>query len=480
MPMGYRILFFFLLFFLSLVVYPESTIPSVQELDTSARQFAKDLARRMCKLLYQAGSIDQNTSKEILEQKKYIISRQRELNSWLNNKGREVRFEDCKSKIDQQNYKEFFKIMATKEFLQLSYGERVRFISIIETYLKKFSDNFSTSLETMLYSMDWPDKDRYIGLANHLIQRLQKDIDLQVAYFNKEERISMGAVYVPNMSTIYFNLNSIIQSPSEFIDAFEHELWHHLLPPNGVNFIHENLWSEGFTEAISEIWSDHFYKTVPRRFPVKQRESIQYPVQTAFASIYLGLNRSLTMVYLARGFTWDDFIRKFSIDVVMSQQNKKTTKLKIKNGNSSIDSEFELVKKDYTPVAETVANEIRTLMTFFFHHSTFVDEKRKDEIEKLLRNWGWKEDNHQPVNISRYLNNGNLEKDRLKTAFIREKEFLLDFIRAITIINLRKIKELNLNSHAIIQHLNLPKHVKDNLIKVLPNVHNPDFRYVYP
>ena len=467
LPKGNLLQLLLIVFFM----FSPSALPaSIEKLDKAATQFAQNLQGRMRNLLYNAGAIDPETSKESLGIKEQMIGRQRKLNSWFHDKGKEVIFEECETETDRQNYLEFREIMANKAFLQLEYSKRRRFISTINGYFEEFSNAFATSLKEMLYPSPRQTEDENDKMINRLTQRLRFDVNVKIWYFNKERLTSIGAIYVPNTFTIYLNLNSLIQSPAEFIDAFEHELWHHLLPPSSLERPYENLWWEGFTEATSEIWSSYFFRHVPKRRSLKQTHHVQYPVQTAFASIYLGLHRNLTMAYLAGCMTRKRFVQCFANEPEF-HQNKSVAQKGINDGIYSTDQKLKLTTFKKVPLRKPVLLSkedygLNGLLAAFFQDPHLMDEKKKTEIELLLKNWGWKEDNYGPITIDRYVKRGKLRAVELAAAFHTEKYFVADLIKAMTLINLRKIDQLN-SIKSFTWRLDLPKHLQKNINKII-------------
>ena len=440
---------------------------SSPELDKFATQFAHNLTLRIRTLLYDASAIDHETFIEDNAAKKRMVARQKEIRSWFRRKGGNVRFDDCKTKIDRQNYLAFRRIMANREFLRLPYKKRLQFIATINGYLRAFSNNFATSLKTMLFANETQNNGSPRDLTGYFIVRLQHDVELRTWHFNKDQRTTMGAMYVPDTHTIYLNLNSMIQSPAEFIDAFEHELWHHLLPPSNSNRIQDNLWWEGFTEAVSEAWSNYFHDSISQDFPLKPSNTIQYPIQTAFASLYLGLDGGVTMAYLIGEVTPRDFVRHFSRRPA-DRQAQNFTALENLEVFSCVDPGFESPGDDMKATVNTTSDilQLKSIMAQAFICSNVVDKRRKKRIETLLGSWGWREDDHRPVSISRYLDNGQLSETELATGFIVEKQFVLDLVKAITMLNMQNIGKRGLGQ-TVFQELRIPNPLKDNIVKVI-------------
>ena len=456
-------------FFVFLVNFPLLGSPQT-ELNRHAKQFSSQLAMQMSELLYEAAAIDPVTRKERLELKNHLMKRQKELRSWLRNRGQKVRLEDCTTEVERQNYLEFRNVMASQEFLRLPYPRRIRFISRINGYFDDFRNAFPMSLNDMIFQTPWRSDWSRDGFITNLLQRLQERVKLQIRHFNTSQFMSVGAVYVQDVGTIFLNLNSLIESSVEFIDAFEHELWHHLLPPNGVDGLYENLWLEGFTEAVSEIWSEEFYRkhsgyTLPKLI------SIQYPVQTGFASLCLGLNRELTLAFLGDAITRESFLRQLSTgtaavstdsELVDSAHNFPPLGSGLASSQSGI-----AVKTDRSSAVVLKKNWefLSRASVYFFEYSTIINRERKSLIEQILRDWGWKEDDYRPVNISRFIKDGYLSKTALSRAFLTEKQFLMDFVKVVTMLNLQKIEQV-LADREILEQMRLPESLKDNLIRV--------------
>ncbi len=191
-------------------------------------------------------------------------------------------------------------MMANRDFLLLGLNQRLKFIHLVNQYFANFSSNFSLSLNHMFRSEIGNNKVYKRVLMERISDQLDAPVEIQIRYFNRNKFTMTGAVYLPKGSAIYLNLNEMVRSAPDFIDSFEHELWHHLLPLRDKSGKFVTLWFEGFTETVSEIWSESFNKSELAVNPsLRPAKTIQYPVQTAFVSLYFGVDKLAALSYFS-------------------------------------------------------------------------------------------------------------------------------------------------------------------------------------
>ena len=232
-------------------------------------------------------------------------------------------------------------------------------------------------------------------------------------------------------STIYLNLNKLIDSESEFIDSFEHELWHHLLSFQEIDKLHKNLWLEGFIEGWAELWSTQFCQ-VAKNFKNRKLQTIQYPTQTAFASLFIGVYREEILLFLAGIVNETYFAEQLTNDF---------------NQQEDIDSFKKLIWKT-------------------FQDSQVTAKAKKSQIENILTNWSWKEDDYSNVKIERFLKGTKLFPEALTSTFMHEKPFFFDFVKALTLVNLNILTDA-IPEHKLPGFLDLPERLRDNLSQAL-------------
>ncbi len=98
------------------------------------------------------------------------------------------------------------------------------------------------------------------------------------------------------------------------------------------------------------------------------------------------------------------------------------------------------------------------------------------KIEKILSDWGWREDDGNVISISRYLEGELVSDESINTAYRREKQLFIDFVQALTVVRLQKIQE-DVSIHKMIGDLQLPHHLIKNIKRVVNYVNNPYHQY---
>lgn len=425
-------------------------------LSETATAFAGDLAARISAVLCDAGAIDPASREEKKAHRRQLRRRQDELYRWYESKGRNVSLRDCKTETDRANYREFRKIMANADFLELSYRRRLHFVSRIERHFMEMRPQFSPALEAVVGAVSEPDRggERRSSqgrLHAFFLGRLQQPLTIGLSYFGRGLRTGYAAVYTPKTQTMLLNLNLAQSRPAEFIDAFEHELWHHLIPVRIPDDMTNNLWWEGFAETVAELWSEEVHERMPRA-RIARSSSIEYPVQVAFCALYLGMERQLTFEYLCGLRDAADFSRAFAAGT-------------------------------YPPAAggcrampDSQVPPVRRILGDIISKPAAIDSEKRHRIEKLLSDWGWKEDDGSRISIGKYIANGDFEATELGFAFRLKKQLLFDLIQAVTVVNLQDLTAA-VPTRCIVGMLVLPQHLTANVRDVCHYVRNPYRQY---
>ena len=419
-------------------------VSHAKNFELAAEAFAEKISQNISNLLYVAGAIEPCTKLELSHERKIIIDKQKKLRQWLREKGGEIDISRCRSEIDKKNYLDFQSIMANRQFIELPYFSRIQFIQSIENYFANLKYKIADSLTLTLVET----KNLQTPLATKVLDRIQlrldHDIDFRIRYYNKDPDFETGALYYPDQNRIDLNLNLMIDSPTEFANSFEHEFWHHLVSPQLQGLESGNFWIEGFTECISEIWSGHLNYKKTKSSP--SHGTIYYPVQTAFASLYLGVSRNLTISYLLAIIDQDEFLNRFVTSKVPNHENENLT---LKNAEASNHSD----------------PSFRKILASLFRNSTNITASRQAKIEKILDSWGWREDDGSDVKINRFVRDGKLDGQSLSRSFFSEKQFATDVIRALTIANLYILFD-KFPDRSIYQNLPLPDHLIKNIYRI--------------
>jgi hypothetical protein len=394
----------------------------------AAESFEQALHGQMVSILYDAGAIDPVTLKEDKDSRRADVKRHKELDAWFEGKGRNVSLLSCKTEVDKANYRAFRTEMSNQDFLGMKFRRRLRFVRKIDNHFGVMKRHFRTALWAVV---DTPETGP--GTLEAVIQnRLEIPAGLSLRYFGRARATTIGAMYHPRSHSIYLNLNFMTSRPALFVDSFEHELWHHLLPIVDRHHATDNIWFEGFAEAASELWSEELYEQIDRS-PVIKSKDIEYPIQTAFASLCFGVNRRATFEYLADVSDLSAYQEALAVD--------------------------------------SISNSLSAL----FAEPHFAHNGRA-RVTVMLSDWGWKEDDGGVIDISKYVAGEGLDKKAMATAFLYKKKMFLDLIQAVTVCKLQQFSELH-SRKDLVHRVELPPHLRENLKEVLNYVESPYHQY---
>ncbi len=443
------------------LIASEKSVSVQDSFDRAGTEFARNLANDVTTLLFDSGCIDRTDLTEDKAARKRIQKRQREVYGWFVSKGKSIQLSDCRTETDKSNYLEFRDLMASREFLSIPYKKRLKFIQSVQSYFDRFEANFSSSMTAVLSHDGKTTSGRHTRFLNTITAQLQQRIAFEFKYFNSARHTSIGALYIPAELRVFLNLNAMMDSPADFIDALEHELWHHLLPPSKIGDSSRNLWWEGFTEAISEIWSHNLNRNSRGSRATRPSDTIQYPVQTAFASLFLGTAMEPALYYLTGITSADEFLEDYI------------------HGKSLEDKDNAGHPKNGAEVGSTLAARnrsedqvFRAILAGIFLNTPKFDKAKEEKVEKLLRDWGWKEDNRTPLKVSQFLDAGKLSEESLTRTYQSSERLLTDLIEAVTVINMQNLGEA-LALERIRKGVDLPPYLRANLVRVLKYSANP-------
>jgi hypothetical protein len=352
--------------------------------------FADTLGRRLVAAVFAAACMDPVT---LRQDDAAIAARQRrqaELLAWFEAKGRQVRRADCTTPADLANFADFPAVMANHAFLQRTYAERLAFIGRVQTYAVLFASHAEAALRETVAD----DPPALAALA----ARCATVPQIEARFFGRQELTTLGAVYQPATATMYINLNHAAAWPEEFVDAFEHELWHHLLPLIELPRIVHQPWVEGYTEAVAELWSEALH----RRFPPSYRHagsSIEYPVQVAWVTLPLLADRVGTLRYLTGQLAHADWLARLAVAPAPGP------------------ALVPLLPPPPEPIPPAV----------------------QARLAELLRQWGWREDDGSAMTLDRFLADGALSPTALAAEMQTDRTFVLDLITALSVVKLQDI-----------------------------------------
>ena len=405
---------------------PAQNIPS--------QDFAADVAHQTIQLVRTTACIDA-TGNENTAKRSPLLKRQKELDAWLDSHGRVVNWADCKTEQDKTNYREFKDVMAGHRLLALPLKERRKRVNQVVTYFTTFKSLFPGAVEAVLSGRGQAPITPAVRKTTST--QLDTPIRIQKYFFGRGPQSMIASVYLPDRNAMVLNLDFLAENPEEFFDAFEHELWHHIIPVPEELKIAGNIWWEGIDELLSESFAYELEirsNTLPDDLADR---SIEYPIQTALMSLLLSANRTATLEFATNSISQTQVAQK-----LRSSQIAKSANL----GNVLSDA----------------------------YHVTAAKKKR---LERILTKWGWKEDDGEPVNIAYLLDeNKKLSAEIINREFQSNRRFLMDVIQAVTVVAIQDLQcEFNDQELADIAKP-LPPHLQRNLKRVLEYCHDPYYQ----
>ncbi len=381
--------------------------------------FARDIGGKLRRLVYDAAAIDPATGAEDRATRDARRREHARLDAWFTAKGRDIGPHNCRSEADKANLLVFRQVMADHEFLKLSYAQRRRFLKEVDAYAERLARDFAAATRRL-----------FVGAAarKFLRRRLQQRLTFKLRYYGRQHGRTIAAMYLPRTQEVLINLDRMRAAPAAFFDSFEHELWHHLLPPDLAR-PGKNPWFEGFNEGLTECWAAGFYQG---RQPAAGR-TVEYPIITAWASLAIALDRDATVTWLAGVTASREYLARLRQQGALGRH-----------------------------LAGVLAGPAR------------VTPAQRKRMETILTHWGWKEDDRSPISLGRYLVDDVLREDLLRREFRRQKDFFDDLIRVKTIVHLQDLKAaLTVD----VRHLKLPSNLAFNLKRVLKYVDQPENEY---
>lgn len=348
------------------------------------------------------------------------LARQRELNAWYHEHDRRVpREAECRTEADRRNAAEFHGTMSNYQFLLLSRREREPAAAQLATHARVVAEHGEPALLALFPDLPATVRDRWRNAPA-----------VKAAFLGGFSSTAPVAVYLPDNATMYLDFNQAAD-PAAFADAFEHELWHHLVPAVRPPEVAANLFWEGFNEALAELWGAELHRRggLDRLGPGK----VSYPVATALASLCLAADRDSTLAWL------------------LGEQSRAAFADKLVSRLPALAAEFQAQPK--------------------------LGSERQRQIEAVLADWNWREDDGSPPRIDAFLANEALCPERIRTAFRLNRPYLEAFIDAQAVVWLqRALTASGRESLLTLGKEGLPPQLQANLVRVFNYLRNPDYR----
>jgi|SaaInlLV_10m_DNA_2_1039722.scaffolds.fasta_scaffold07268_2 hypothetical protein len=417
-----------------------------------SRQFASDLAREVRSMLFAATAIDPVSWRDNTKALKSMRRRHREIHAWLTEKGSRVSWTDCSTERDRMNFRAYPNAMSNRVLLGRSRQARLRYVRTTERYLLGLTQSMGPGLVRLLSTRSQTprgqptatdDGSRRQMLAAWLMSRLTAPLHVESRFLNRDKSGSVCALYVPDLQTMFIDMDQAATAPHILADSLEHELWHHMLPPLRTDPVRELL-REGFTEMIAEIWGSESRRAEPTRRP-QSPGGVEYPFETAVTSLLWATAPYLMLEYM----------------MGMKDTEEVAAQLRPalgKNGPSN--------RAEYLPNAQSSA------LADGLHELTTVPERNRLMVEQLLTGWGWREDDRSRISIGFLLNADKIAPAVLEHERVNNGLFARDIARAFAVCFLRNTMN-TCSPHPLDVSPCLPEHVADNLRRALKSAAKP-------
>lgn len=348
------------------------------------------------------------------------LARQRELNAWYHEHDRQVPPEtECRNEAERRNAAEFHGVMSNFQFLLLPRREREQGTARLAAHARAVTEHGGPALLALFPDLPPTVRDRWRNAPA-----------VKAAFLGGFTADTPAAVYLPDNATMYLDFNQAAD-PAAFADAFEHELWHHLVPSVRPPEVAANLFWEGFNEALAELWGAELHRRggLARLGPGK----VSYPVAAALASLCLAADRDSTLAWL-------------------------------------------LGEQTQAAFADSLAPRLPALAGEFRAQPKLGTERQR-QIETVLADWNWREDDGSPPRIDAFLENGAVCPARIRTAFRLNRAYLEAFIDAQAVGWLqRALAAEGRESLLALGRESLPPQLQANLVRVFNYLRLPDYR----
>ena len=403
----------------------------------AAAAFAHHLAAQLATVVRRAALLDPTTGGEDRAARQARLARQAELTRWFEQRGRSVQPAELRSDADRRNYQDFFAVMADADFLALPLPERRAAVARITDELGAMARVFPAALADFIAPPAAAAAPTPDPLAAALATRLTPRLNVQSRYFGREHQATVGALYLPATQTLYLNLNLLARDPAALVDGVEHELWHVLLPGLTPAAVADNLAWEGYTEALATWWGSAWRARAGVPAPPPGQESIEYPVPVAWCGLVLATDRRAALEWLAGLTAPADF----------------AARLRAHPG----------------PVPPRLADQ--------FAQSLALPAARRQRLETLLHDWGWKEDDGSRFTLAKFVSGERLNAAALNQAFRADRLLLLDLIEAQGVVALQDLRAQPAEAEVLRAAAPLPPPLQRHVAAVLRYVREPQFQF---
>ncbi|MCJ8328630.1 MAG: hypothetical protein HRT89_10870 [Lentisphaeria bacterium] len=382
----------------------------------SAADFSDSIYAALLNELYRQAAIDPVTGLELKDERRRMQRQHEKLALWYKKKNDFISSKNCRSPECKKIWTSYKKEMANEKLLYVSAKKRLKFCKEIAAHYKLVNKTFDASIKNLTNDAE---------VRKLFKKRLKQTLHFRFRYFQRSQTSQTAAVYFPALQVIAINLDIAYKNTGNFIDSFAHEFWHHLLPVSESRLA-ESFFIEGQTELLADEWNNSFKGVKPG--------TIEYPLQTAWVSLLYSIEKEKYLRYLC------SIIPK-----------KTLANIEYKDGFS---------------------NHVISV----FKNSQLCPPKKKQRLEELLANWGWKEDDKSPLKLDVHLEKGLFSKEKMLRLFKRKRQLYMDLANAIAVINLQDL-HAKFTKDEILERLKVNNGLKANMSKLLDYCKNPKKEY---
>lgn len=344
------------------------------------------------------------------------LERQRELNAWFHEHDRHLPSEAaCTNATDRRNTSEFAAAMSNFQFLALPKRQRERASIALTAYARAVAEHGDAVIRAL-----------FPASAESVLTRWQQPPTIKAVCLEGIVTYAPAAVYVPGSATMYLDFNQATD-PAVFADAFEHELWHHLVPSVQPPEVAGNLFWEGFNEALSELWSAELRRQAGLALG---DGPVRYPVAAALASLCLAADREGTLAWLLGKRSQADFAAGLG--------------------------------------------RLPTLAASFRDYPRLTAD-RQQRIATLLADWNWREDDGSPPKLAPFLAGDSIAAGQIRTAFQLNRGYLDAFIDALAVVWLQDAMAEQGRESLLALAKSLPAPLHANVERTINYLRRPDF-----
>jgi len=337
------------------------------------------------------------------------LERQRELNAWFHEHDHHLPAEAaCKTERDRRNTTEFAAAMSNFQLLALPRREREQASAALADYAEAVNQHGEAAFLAL-----------FPQPPERLLARWRRPPTIKAVCLEGIVTYAPAAVYVPTSATMYLDFNQATD-PAVFADAFEHELWHHLVPSVQPPKVAGNLLWEGFNEALSELWGAELRRQTGSALG---DGPVRYPVATALASLCFAADRDGTLAWLLAE----------------------------------------------PPDAGWAVGLAARLLA-----QPQLDHGRQERLVALLTAWNWHEDDGSPPRLDPFLQDRAISPKKVRAAFRLNRRYLDAFIDALAVVRLQDALAVDGRKTLLALGEGLPPALRANLARTLNYLRNPD------